>query len=94
MGRHTVKTLAWITSEQASSARDYAHLRDRRREYDNLVELTDSLHELIDTRALDDIYIVIVPFDLNRYCEICLVKNLDCVSRNPRQRTTSPTNLE
>lgn len=59
------------------------YLRHRRREDDNLVEFADPLHELIHTRALDDIDVVVSALDLHGYCEVGLVKDLRRVSAAP-----------
>ena len=45
-------------------------------EYHDLVELADSFHELVDAGAFDDIDVVELPLDLNRYGEVGLVQNL------------------
>ena len=52
------------------------YLGYRRREDHHLVELANSLHELVDARPLDDIDIMVVALDLHRYCEVGLVKDL------------------
>ena len=57
-----------------------ADLGHGRREDHNLVKLTDALHELIHTGALDDVDIVVLPFNLDRDREISLVENLRNVS--------------
>lgn len=54
-----------------------AVLRDWSREHDHLVQLAHPLHELVDAWTLDDINIVVVAFDLDRYCEVRLVKYLE-----------------
>ena len=52
-------------------------LRNRGSENDNFIKFSNSLHELIDTGSFNDIDIVIVALDLNRYCEICLMQYLE-----------------
>jgi hypothetical protein len=53
-----------------------AYLGYRRREDHDLIELANSLHELIDARPLDDIDIMVVALDFYRYCEVGLVEDL------------------
>jgi hypothetical protein len=53
-----------------------AYLGHRRCEDHNLVELADSLHELVDAWPLDDIDIMVVALDFYRYREVGLVKDL------------------
>ena len=54
-----------------------AVLRNRSGEDDNLVQLADPLHELIDSWPFDDINIMVLTFDLDRNCEIGLVEDLE-----------------
>jgi len=44
---------------------------------DNLIELTNSLHELVDSWSLDYIDIMIVALNLHWYREVGLVQNLE-----------------
>lgn len=53
-----------------------SYLRDGRRENNNLVKLADSLHELINSRSLYDVNVVVVALDFDRDCEVCLMQNL------------------
>lgn len=52
-------------------------LGHRRCEDHNLVELANSLHELVDAWPLDDIDIMVVALDFYRYREVGLVKDLE-----------------
>ena len=52
------------------------HLRDRGCKHYDLIELAHSLHELIDTRPLDNINVVILPFNLHWNREISLMEYL------------------
>jgi hypothetical protein len=54
----------------------YPYLRDRRCEDNHFVEFANPLHELINARALDHIYVVVVTLNLDWYREICLVEDL------------------
>lgn len=54
-----------------------AVLADRRGKDDNFVELTDALHELINTRAFDDVDIMVRPFNFDRDSEIGLMEELN-----------------
>ena len=42
----------------------------------NFIKLANSLHELVDTWSLNDVHIVEIAFDLDRYCEISLMQYL------------------
>jgi hypothetical protein len=53
------------------------YLRDGRCEHHYFIEFTDPLHEFIDTGALDDINVMVVTLNFDRYCEICLMQNLE-----------------
>lgn len=55
----------------------FTDLRHRGRKHNDFIEFTNSLHELIDTRALDHIDIVIVTLNLDWDREISLVQNLE-----------------
>ena len=50
-----------------------AHFRDRSSENDNFIEFADSFHELIHTRSLDHVDVVILSFDLDGNGKVCLV---------------------
>lgn len=52
------------------------YLRNRGCEDYNLIEFTNPLHELIYSRPLYDVDIMELALDLNRYCEVGLVKYL------------------
>jgi len=52
------------------------HLRHGCREHDNLVKLADTLHELIDPRSLDNVDIMIRPFDLDGNRKVGLLQQL------------------
>ncbi len=45
-------------------------------EDNNLVELANSLHELVDTGPFDHINIMVVTLNFHRYCEVGLVQDL------------------
>ena len=73
----------WITILRTVSISFYivslsspTYLGNRGCEHDHLIELPNALHKLINTRSLDDIYVVVLTFDLYWYCKIGLVKNL------------------
>lgn len=53
-----------------------AYLGHRRCEDNNLVELANPLHELVNAWPLDDIDIMVVALDFYRYREVGLVKDL------------------
>lgn len=55
---------------------DKTHLRDRRCEHYNLVQLANSLHELIDAWSLYHIDVVVVTLNLDRDGEVGLMQNL------------------
>ena len=40
------------------------------------VEFAYPLHKLVYTRPLNYVDVMILSFDLNRYCEVCLVQDL------------------
>jgi hypothetical protein len=50
-----------------------AYLGNRGGEDDNFIQLAYPLHELVDTWSLDDIYVVVLAFNLNGDGEIGLV---------------------
>lgn len=52
------------------------YLRNGCGENNHLVKLAYPLHELVDSRALDDVDIVVVALDLHWYREIRLVEDL------------------
>lgn len=56
------------------------YLRHRSRKYHNFIELTNPLHELIHTRALDDVNVMKLTFDLDRYREVGLVQYLETLA--------------
>jgi hypothetical protein len=45
-------------------------------EHDNFIQLAHPLHELIDTRTLDNVYVVVLAFNLDRNGEVGLMKDL------------------
>lgn len=71
----------WITILQAdvrhhsrrSEKGEGANLRDRGCEYNNFVQLSNPLHELINPRSLDDVDVVVVALNLYRDGEIGLI---------------------
>lgn len=60
-----------ITSSNRNSNK--SHLGDRRCENDDFIQLAHPLHELIDTRPLNHVNVMIVSFDLYRNGKIGLV---------------------
>jgi hypothetical protein len=56
------------------------YLRNRGGKHNNLVELANPFHELIDAGPFDDIDIMIIALNLDGYCEVGLVKDLETVS--------------
>lgn len=56
------------------------YLRDRSRENNHFIEFSNPTHELVNTRALDDIDVVVLIFNLDWDREVCLVENLVGVS--------------
>lgn len=89
MGRRTVfvsyRPLAKVVSP---------YLRDRSGEDNHLVQLAHSLHELIDTRPLDHIHVVILSFDLDGDSEIGLMQYLEDVSVVSKYSNKTMTNLK
>ena len=71
-----------------------AYLGHRRCEDHNLVELANSLHELVDAWPLDDIDIMVIALNLYRYREVGLVKDLRTVSMSTLARFVSVAYLE
>ena len=58
------------------TSRQWTYFGNRCGENDNLVQFAHSLHELVHTRSLDDIDIVILAFNLHGNGKVCLVQNL------------------
>lgn len=58
------------------------HLRNRGSEDNHLVQFSNTLHELIDSRSFDHVDVVVLPFDLHRDREIGTLKNLRWYVRN------------
>lgn len=58
------------------SGRKCTYLRYRRSKDNNLIEFSNTLHELIDTRPFNNIYIVVLSFNFNWNCEVCLMEYL------------------
>lgn len=58
----------------------HTYLGDRSREDDDFIQLSYPLHELIYTRSLYDVHIVVVALYFYRNGEIGLVKNLGHIS--------------
>lgn len=56
--------------------KEKTNLGDRSCEYNNFVQLSNPLHELVNPRSFDDIDIVIVALDLYRDGEIGLMQYL------------------
>jgi hypothetical protein len=61
-------------------AQRLAYLGDGCSEDNNFVQLADALHELVDAWSLDDVYVVVLAFDLNGNGEVGLVQDLGIVS--------------
>ena len=57
-----------------------AYLRYRSCKYYHLVKLSHSLHELINTRPLDDVDIMELALNLDWYCKVGLMKNLNSLA--------------
>ena len=54
----------------------FAYLGNGSSKYYNFVEFPNTLHELIDTRPLDDVDVMELALDLHGYSEISLVEYL------------------
>lgn len=54
-----------------------SYLCNRSGKDDNLVELSDALHKLVHSRPLDDVNVVILTLDFDRYREVRLMKDLE-----------------
>ncbi len=65
-----------ISARQCIRHISLTYLGDRRGEYNNFIQLAHSLHKLVDSRSLNDIYVVIVAFNFDRYRKVGLVENL------------------
>lgn len=52
-------------------------LGDGSGKHDNFVEFTNTLHELVHAWPLDDINIVVCPFNLDWNGEVCLMEDLN-----------------
>lgn len=80
-----------VSSSKTRKRLGDAYLGDGGSEDDYLVELAHPFHKGIDTRALDDVHVVILSFDFYRDGEICLVQNLELLALEstdgPRCRT-------
>lgn len=51
-------------------------LADGRGKDDNFIELTNTLHELINARSLNDVHVVVGSFDFDRDGEVGLMEEL------------------
>jgi hypothetical protein len=71
-----------------------AYLGNRGGEDNNFIQLADPLHELVDTGSLDNIYVVILAFNLDGDGKVGLVQDLANISINPFLKATEMTNLE
>lgn len=56
------------------------YLRNRSSEHYNLIELADTLHELVHTRPFDDINIVECTLNLDRYGKVGLMEDLNLLA--------------
>lgn len=65
---------------QKRGGKHWIYLRHRGGENYDFIQFADAAHELVDARALDDIDIVELTFDFNRYGEVSLMKDLDIIS--------------
>ena len=52
------------------------YLRDRSSEHNNFIQLANPLHKLIDAGTLDNVYVVVLAFNLDRNGEVGLMQYL------------------
>lgn len=72
MDHHTTSTRQTPFEEKRERGEE-ANLRDRSCEYNNFVQLSNPLHELVNPRSLNDVDVVVVALDLYRDGEIGLM---------------------
>ena len=65
-----------LVLKRSNGFRVVTHLGDRSSKNDDFVELTDPLHELINARSFDNVDVVILTLNLDRYRKIGLVEYL------------------
>ena len=70
----------------------WTYLGDGCSEDNDFVQLAHSLHEFVDSRSLNDIYIMIIAFNFDRYSEIRLVENLGIKYQHEIKRSRSLCN--
>lgn len=73
MGLHTSD---WRQIQAPNMVWSNTYFGDRSCKHYNLVELANALHELIDARSFDDIYIMVLALNLYRYRKIGLIQYL------------------
>lgn len=66
----------WLLAWTFSTRDRQTYFRNRRGEHNDLVQLADPLHKLVDAGTLDNVYIVVLALDLDRDGEIGLVQYL------------------
>lgn len=61
-----------MLAEEASTT----HFGDGGGKNDDLIQLPDPFHKLVDARSFDDVNVVVLALDFNRYGEVCPFENL------------------
>ena len=82
--KERITILAVLAMYKHENRAGVSYFGDRGGKNNNFVKFSHTLHELINTRSLDDIHIVILSFNLDGNCEICLVEYLNLVLARKR----------
>lgn len=69
-------TILELVSTRIKIRDEYTHFRHGSSKDNNFIKLAHAFHELVNSRPLNDINVVVLSFYLNWDREVCLVKNL------------------
>ena len=84
MGRHTVSLAREEKGRQNQTNLGHGGGKD-----DDLIQLADPPHKLVDARPLDDIDVVISSFNFHWNCKVCLIQQLFEKKKEKKKRKTA-----